>query len=61
MVMHLFDRGDVDDEAIADVAFEHTGIGGGDILDIDDLYVGNDIVLFTEVQHFLGFGEAADA
>ena len=40
--------------------FEETLVGLIDLLDGDDFDVGGDVVLATEVEHFLGFGEAAN-
>lgn len=53
-------RAHVDDEPVPDVGNHHPFIGVIDLVGRDDLDVGADPVLRTEVQHFLGLADAAD-
>ena len=48
------------DKAVPHISFQHTFVGGLDILDIDHFDIGNDVVRRAIVQHFLGFGQPAD-
>lgn len=50
----------VDSEAVPNVRLQHACIGVVDLLDADDLNVCDDVVLATEIEHLLGFGDAAD-
>ncbi len=59
-VLFIVERGHVDDEAVFDVAFEHAFVGFVDLVHADHFDVRGDVVLAAEVEHFLGFGEAAD-
>ena len=57
--LHL-QRGDVDNEAVFDVAFQHPLVGGVDVGHVDHFHVGGDVVLAAEIQQFLRFFDAAD-
>src|SRR5690606_14355590 len=54
------ERVHVDDEAVAHVALQHALVGLVDGLHADRLDVGDDAMLGAEVEHLLGFGDAAD-
>lgn len=54
----IFEGCHVDDEAVADVAFFHSCEGFVDVFDVDELDIGDDVVLCAEVEHLLCFGEA---
>ena len=56
----LFEGGHVDDVAEADFAVFDLFIGVVDVLDVEHLDVGGDVVLGAEVEDLLGFGDAAD-
>ena len=51
----------VNHKPVPHVAFEHARVGSGDVFDVDQLDVGYDVVLGTEIKHFLRFGYATDA
>src|SRR5207342_2213897 len=53
-------RGAVDYESIFDVAAQHAVVGRVDVLDRNHLDLGHDAALGTEIEHLLGFSEAAD-
>lgn len=50
----------INHKAIFHIAFLHTLIGGVDVLHINHLHIWHDIILGTKIQHFLGFGNAAN-
>src|SRR5690348_5945332 len=50
----------VDDEAVADVVLEQSLIGLVDLVHGDELDLGVDVLLGAEIEHFLGFRNAAD-
>ena len=50
----------IDDEAVADVAFDDAVVGFVDVLDRGDFDVAGDVVLAAEIEHFLGFWDTAD-
>src|SRR6266566_7510225 len=52
--------GAVDHEPVAHVAALHACIGVVDLLDGDDFYVRDDLVLGAVVEHLLGLGNPAD-
>ena len=56
----LLEAGHVDYEAVFYVALEETFVGFVDLLDGDDFDVAGDVVLAAEVEHLLGFFDAAD-
>jgi hypothetical protein len=56
----VLQRGVVDDEAILHVAALHPVIGRIDLLDRDQLDIGDHALLRAEVEHLLRFGNAAD-
>ena len=56
----LFEAGHVDYEAVFYVALQEAVVGFVDLLDGDYFYVAGDVVLAAEVEHLLGFGDAAD-
>ena len=55
-----FQRRHVDHKAILHVTLQHALVGGIDVLNLDDLDIRDDAVLSTEVEQFLGLGNAAD-
>lgn len=52
--------GGVDDEPVADVGGKDAFVGVVDLVGRDDLDFGADAVFGAEVEHFLGFADAAD-
>src|SRR2546428_9213410 len=52
--------GAVDHEPVAHVAALHACVGVVDLLDGDDFYVRDDLVLAAVVEHLLGLGNPAD-
>src|ERR1035437_4868477 len=55
------ERSHVDREAVLHIRLEQSLVGFVDLLDGDDFHVGGKVVLPAEVEHLLGFGDAADA
>ena len=55
-----FQRSHVDREAVLHIGLEQSLVGFVDLLDRDDFDIGGDVVLAAEVEHLLGFGDAAD-
>ena len=53
-------RSHVDGEAILHIGLEQSLVGFVDLLDWDDFDIGGDVVCPTEVEHLLGFGNAAN-
>ena len=50
----------IDDESVFHITFQHSFISIIDILDVDNFYIRNNILLATEIQHLLSFLDAAD-
>ena len=50
----------IDDEPIPHISLYHTLISLVDVLDVDDLDIGDDMVLGAKVQHLLCFGNTSD-
>ncbi|GEM_PF-4006248 len=50
----------IDDKAILNVSFKHTGEGSLNVLATDHFNIGGNIMLAAEVQHLLGFLNAAN-
>src|SRR5690606_27661727 len=50
----------IDHKAVTHVSLEHPLISLVDLLDRNHLDVRDDVVFGAEVEHFLGFGNAAD-
>ena len=56
----IFQRSHVNYKAILHIAFQQALISRINILHIDQLYICSNIMLPAEIQHFLGFRNAAD-
>ena len=56
----LLEACQVDHEAVFHIAFLHAVESGVDVLHVDQLDIRGDVVLGAEIQHFLGFLQAAD-
>src|SRR5579864_6522552 len=56
----LAQRRVIDHKAILHVALEQTFVGFIDLLNLDQLDVCRDSLIGAEVEHLLGFGDAAD-
>ena len=56
----LSERGGVDHEAVPDVTADDPVVGVVDLIAADDLDLGAQAMLSTEVQHLLRFSDAAD-
>ena len=52
--------GHVDDEPVPHVAFQHSVVGRVDVLDVNQLNIGDDVVFRAEIQHLLRFSNAAN-
>lgn len=51
----------IDHEPIPYIAAQHSFVRGGDVFDVDEFDIRNDIVFSAEIQHFLGFWDASDS
>src|SRR3954454_4552215 len=56
----MTERSQVDDEAVFHITFQHALVSLVDLLNGDDLDVGDDPVLGAEVEQLLGLRDAAD-
>src|SRR5690606_17974584 len=56
----ILQGGHIDDKTILHIPLEQPLIGRIDVLHPDQFDIRYDIVLPTEIQHFLGFGNASD-
>ena len=56
----LGERGGVDDVAVAHVGGDDVVVSLGDVLTTNHFDLRDDAVLSAEVEHLLGFGDAAD-
>src|SRR5438132_2341189 len=52
-------RNHIDGEAVLHIGLEQSFVGFVDLPDGDDFDIGSDVVLAAEVEHLLGFGDAA--
>src|SRR6267154_765791 len=60
LLLQLLQRGHVNDEAVFYVALKETGVGVVDLLDADFFDVRGDAVFGAEIEHLLGFANAAN-
>ena len=54
-------RGDIHDEAVFNIAFQHPFVSGLDFVGTDHLDIRGDTVFRAEIQHLLRLGDAAAA
>src|SRR6267154_2904963 len=60
LLLQLLQRGHVNDEAVFYVALKEPGVGVVDLLDADFFDVRGDAVFGAEIEHLLGFANAAN-
>src|SRR5258706_15958272 len=61
VAFNLAQRGHVNHEAVADIAFDGTLVGFVDLLNGNNFHVRRYVVLSAEIEHLLGFANASDA
>src|SRR5512135_964250 len=54
------ERGHIDAEAVLYIGLDHSFVSFVNLLDGNDFDIGGDVVGPAEVEHLLGFGDAAD-
>jgi hypothetical protein len=54
------ERRHIDRESVLHIGLHHSLVGFVDLLDRNDFHIGGDVVVAAEIEHLLGFSDAAD-